>query len=146
MDENNSIEPIYTLSIASKLSGIPTHSIRQYIERGLILPYKTDGNRHLFSEVDIRRLKCIKRSLTEDGVNIAGIRSILALIPCWAIRPCSPEDREKCGAYNSTNQPCWEASDKSALCRNTDCRTCKVYRIPESCQDLKGIFKKIIDK
>lgn len=145
MGEKNSTEPIFTLSIASKLSNIPAHSIRQYIEKGLIIPFRTERNRHLFSEVDILRLKCIKKSLHDDGVNIAGIKSIFSLIPCWAIKPCTVADRENCGAYISTNLPCWEASDKSSLCRNSDCRVCNVYRFPESCKDLKSLFKKMID-
>ncbi|HSG67097.1 MAG TPA: MerR family transcriptional regulator [Bacteroidales bacterium] len=143
MDDQKNIEPIYTLSIASKLSEIPSHSIRQYIERGLIIPFKTSGNRHLFSEVDILRLKCIKKSLTEDGINIAGIKSMFALIPCWVLKPCRASDRENCEAYHSTNKPCWEASGKSELCMTTDCRTCTVYRFPETCKDLKSLLKKL---
>jgi len=34
--------------------------------------------------------------MKKDGLNIAGIRTLLALVPCWAIRPCSDEEREKC--------------------------------------------------
>ena len=145
MGDNNTVEPIYTLSVASKLSGIPPHSIRQYIEKGLIIPFRTKSNRHLFSEVDIARLKCIKKSLIEDGVNIAGIKSIFSLIPCWALKPCCKSDRENCGAYNSSVLPCWEASNKSTLCKNSDCRICPVYRIPETCTDMKTLFKKLID-
>ena len=92
MNKNSveSITPVYTLSIASTLSGIPVHSIRQYIYKGLIIPYKKESNRNLFSQVDILRLKYIHKLLVEDGLNIAGIQSILALIPCWAIRKCHP--------------------------------------------------------
>ena len=94
--ENNSVEsttPVYTLSITSALSGIPVHSIRQYIDKGLIIPFRKETNRNLFSQVDILRLKYIHKLLVEDGLNIAGIRSLLALIPCWAIRQCSLEER-----------------------------------------------------
>ena len=35
-------DPIYTLAVASRLSETPTHSIRQYIDKGLIIPLKTD--------------------------------------------------------------------------------------------------------
>jgi hypothetical protein len=38
--ENNSVirtTPVYTLSTTSTLSGIPIHSIRQYIDKGLII-------------------------------------------------------------------------------------------------------------
>src|SRR5659263_173788 len=113
--ENNSIEsttPVYTLSITSTLSGIPVHSIRQYIDKGLIIPFKKKSNRNLFSQVDILRLKYIHKLLDECGLNIAGIRALLALIPCWAIRSCSLNERENCQAYHTDFFPCWEASEK----------------------------------
>jgi MerR family transcriptional regulator/heat shock protein HspR len=145
--ENNSIEtttPVYTLSIASGLSGIPVHSIRQYIDKGLIVPFRKESGRNLFSTVDIQRLEYIHKLLNEDGLNIAGIRALLALIPCWAIRPCSNEEREKCEAYLSETYPCWEASEKGTLCKNTNCRECEVYRILENFPGVKSFLKTIV--
>lgn len=145
--ENNTISsttPIYTLSIASSLSGIPSHSIRQYIDKGLIIPFRKESNRNLFSEVDILRLKYIHKLLNNSGLNIAGIRAILALIPCWAIRNCNTEGREKCQAFLSDSYPCWEASEKGVLCRNTNCRECEVYRIVENYPDLKSFLRTFI--
>ena len=84
-----STTPVYTLSTTSTLSGIPVHSIRQYIDKGLIIPFKKESSRNLFSQTDILRLKYINKLLNEDGLNIAGIRSLLAVIPCWAITKCS---------------------------------------------------------
>ena len=146
MNKNSveSITPVYTLSIASTLSGIPVHSIRQYIYKGLIIPYKKESNRNLFSQVDILRLKYIHKLLVEDGLNIAGIQSILALIPCWAIRKCSIEDREKCQAFHNDTQPCWEASEKGTHCKNTNCRECEVYRIFENYTNVKSFLKVLI--
>jgi len=145
--ENSSVSstnPVYTMSIASSLSGTPVHSIRQYIDKGLMIPFKKESNRNLFSQVDILRLKFIQKLLDEDGLNIAGIRALLALVPCWAIRPCSDKEREKCQAYHSNSYPCWEASEKGTLCKNTNCRECEVYRIVENYPDLKSFFKTII--
>jgi len=144
---NNSVEsttPVYTLSITSELSGIPVHSIRQYIDKGLIVPYTKESSRHLFSQVDILRLKYIHKLLNEEGLNIAGIRALLAMIPCWNLRSCSPEEREKCEAYESSSFPCWEASEKGTLCRNTNCRECEVYRIVEKYPDVKSFLKTLI--
>ena len=59
----DSTQPVYTLRVASKLTSTPTHSIRQYIDKGLIIPFKTKTNRHLFSNVDIQRLKCITKAI-----------------------------------------------------------------------------------
>lgn len=145
--ENNSIEsttPVFTLSTTSVLSGIPAHSIRQYIDRGLIIPFKKESSRNLFSQVDILRLKFINKLLDEDGLNIAGIRTLLAVIPCWAIRQCSTKEREKCQAFNSVEYPCWEASEKGTQCKNTNCRECEVYRIVENYPDVKTFLKSLI--
>ena len=145
--ENNLIAnttAVYTLSVTSDLSGIPVHSIRQYVDKGLIIPFKKESSRNLFSQVDISRLKYIHKLLVEDGLNIAGIRTLLALIPCWAIRQCSDEEREKCQAFQDINYPCWEASEKGTLCRNTNCRECEIYAIVENYPDLKSFFKTLI--
>src|SRR5450759_1871765 len=139
-----STTPVYTLSTTSTLSGIPGHSIRQYIDKGLIIPFKKESNRNLFSQVDILRLKYIHNLLSEDGLNIAGIRALLALIPCWAIRDCSAGERETCQAYQSVVNPCWEASEKGTLCKNTNCRECEVYRIVENYPDIKSFLKTLI--
>ncbi len=144
---NNSISsttPVYTLSTAASLSGIPIHSIRQYIDKGLIIPFKKESSRNLFSQVDILRLKYIHKLLDEDGLNIAGIRMLLSIIPCWAIRQCSDEEREKCQAYFSESYPCWEASEKGKLCKNTNCRECEVYRTVENYPDVKSYLKTIL--
>ena len=109
--ENNlvaSTTPVYTLSTTSTLSGIPVHSIRQYIDKGLIIPFKKESSRNLFSQVDILRLNFIHKLLDEGGLNIAGIRMLLALIPCWAITECSLAERETCQAYHSDSYPCWK--------------------------------------
>ena len=144
---NNSIAstaPVYTLSTASTLSGIKVHSIRQYMDKGLIIPFRKESYRNLFSQVDILRLKYIHKLLNESGLNIAGIRALLALIPCWAIRSCSLNERENCQAYHTDAFPCWEASEKGQGCKNTDCRECDVYRIVENYQDVKSFLKTVV--
>ena len=145
--ENSLIEsttPVYTLSTTSTLSGIPVHSIRQYIDNGLIIPFKKESNRNLFSQVDILRIKYINNLLNVDGLNTAGIRKLLALIPCWVIRECTAGERETCQAYLSDANPCWEASEKGTLCKNTNCRECEVYRIVENYPDVKSFLKTLI--
>ena len=136
--------PVYTLGVASKLSNTPLHSIRQYIDKGLIIPYKTKSNRHLFSKTDINRLLWIRKQLDEKGLNFAGIKSLYSLIPCWKIKPCTIETRTKCDAYNSNDFPCWEASSKGIKCKNEDCRTCKVYQLSGPELNIKSILKELM--
>jgi MerR family transcriptional regulator/heat shock protein HspR len=120
--KHKNIDPVYTLKIASQLSGVPSHSIRQYIDKGLVLPFRTKSNRHLFSEIDILRLTSIKEDIENNGLNIAGIKAMYSLIPCWEIKPCTEKDRKGCKAYLSVALPCWEAAGKSEICKSVDCR------------------------
>jgi MerR family transcriptional regulator, heat shock protein HspR len=139
-----STTPVYTLSTVATLSGIPAHSIRQYIDKGLIIPFKKDSKRNLFSHIDILRLKYIHKLLDEEGLNIAGIRSLFSLIPCWLIRKCSDEGHRTCLAFNSDSFPCWEASEKGIPCKNFNCRECEVYRIVENYPDIKSFLKTLM--
>lgn len=141
-----SSEPVYTLGIISRLSGIPGHTIRQYVDKSLIIPFTTSKKRHIFSEVDLSRLRCIRNMMDTNGLNVAGIKSVFSLIPCWLIRQCAIEDRTACEAFNSPGLPCWEASKKGPNCRNNDCRLCDVYRLPGECQDYKTLVKRFLSE
>ena len=144
---NKSIEdptaPLYPLRVAAELTGTSIYALRQYVDLGLILPYKTPTNRRMYSKVDIQRILCVRNYLDKYGLNIAGIKALFAAVPCWLIKPCTESDCEQCDAYTSLTQPCWQVSAKGPICQNTDCRICIVYRLPEECNDLKSIIKKL---
>ena len=141
MIDSEAIKPLYTLRVAAELSGISKYSIRQYIDRGLVIPFKTETDRHLFSQIDIKRLKSIQTDLAVNGLNIAGIKRVMAQTPCWLIKPCKESEYSQCNSYSSSNQPCWEVTIKGPICKDTDCRTCNVYLLIESVDDLKELFK-----
>ncbi|MCK4749496.1 MAG: MerR family transcriptional regulator [Bacteroidales bacterium] len=142
--EMNPDTPVFPLQVASQLSQIRAHSIRQYIDRGLIIPFKQTSNRHLFSLNDVDRLKKIQFLIHNNGLNFAGIRALLALIPCWAIRGCSESDRKDCNAYKADYFPCWEASNKGRICKNENCRECEVYKCLSEKANLKSVIKAFI--
>ena len=137
-------DPVYTLGVTSRISGIPAHSIRQYVDMGLIIPFKLESKRHLFSEHDIKRLQLIQELIHVRGLNFAGVRSLMAMLPCWAIRNCPEDVRYSCGAYEEDFKPCWEASDKGRICRNEDCRECEVYHALDSSSGIKSVLKSLL--
>ena len=139
----NSTTPLYPLRVAAELTSTSVYALRQYVDLGLIIPYKTPTNRRLYSKVDIQRILCIRKYLDEYGLNIAGIKALFAAVPCWLIKPCTESDCEQCDAYTSLTQPCWQVTVKGSTCQNVDCRVCEVYRLPEECSDLKSILKKL---
>ena len=137
-------EAVYTLGVTSKLSGIPAHSVRQYIDKGLLIPYKLDSMRHLFSKNDVNRLKHIHQLIHEKGLNFAGIRALFSMIPCWAIVKCPEAERGDCEGYLSDLSPCWEATNKGPACKNKECRECAVYSCFSHSADLRSVIRELV--
>lgn len=78
--ENSSEEARYVISIAARIVGVGTQTLRYYERAGLVSPSRSEGKRRLYSQADVERLKKIKR-LTEDlGINLAGVEVILRLM------------------------------------------------------------------
>jgi len=142
--EEQSSMPLFTLGIASQLSEIPGHSIRQYIDEGLIIPFKLESKRHLFSRNDVQRLNTIKSLIRDKGLNFAGVRALMGMIPCWKMIDCPEESRSSCGGYMEDFQPCWQASEKGRHCKNENCRECKVYHAIDMDSGIKSVLKSIL--
>jgi len=71
-------EAVYIISVAAELAGVHPQTLRIYERKGLIEPYRTPGGTRRYSEADLRRLSLIQE-LTNAGVNLEGVRRILAL-------------------------------------------------------------------
>lgn len=69
---------VYIISVAAELAGVHPQTLRIYERKGLVRPYRTSGNTRRYSEADIDRLRRIQR-LTQEGMNLAGAKRILAL-------------------------------------------------------------------
>jgi DNA-binding transcriptional MerR regulator len=69
---------VYIISVAAELAGVHPQTLRIYERKGLVRPHRTRGNTRRYSEADIDRLRRIQR-LTQEGVNLAGAKLIMAL-------------------------------------------------------------------
>ncbi len=72
-------EPVYLISIVSKILDIHPQTLRQYERENLISPSRSDGRIRLYSQRDIDRIKLILRLTREMGVNLAGVDVVLRL-------------------------------------------------------------------
>lgn len=70
--------PVYAISVAAKLCGVHAQTLRLYERKGLVEPHRS-GNRRLYSEVDIKRLRYICYLTRHEGVNLSGVRIILEI-------------------------------------------------------------------
>jgi MerR family transcriptional regulator/heat shock protein HspR len=95
----------------------------------------------LYSQSDLNRIACIRDLIEKKGLNLAGIKSLLAMIPCWQIKPCSEKDRKICGAFTDQSFPCWIVKNKGEKCQLEECRECNVYQSLSMCTNFKEYLK-----
>ena len=73
-------DPVFVISVAARMVGVRTQTLRYYERLGLIEPSRTRGNQRVFSRRDVERVRRI-RSLTDDlGVNLAGVEVVIKLL------------------------------------------------------------------
>ncbi|MFZ5775446.1 MAG: MerR family transcriptional regulator [Thermodesulfobacteriota bacterium] len=119
-------EPIYPISVASKLLSLHPRTLRIYEEEGLIKPARF-GNKRYFSNNDIEWIKCLRSLIHERGISIPGIKMLLELTPCWEITKCPAEKRERCSAYIDRSVPCWQRASNACAKELEQCENCEVY-------------------
>ena len=69
---------VYVISVAAELAGVHAQTLRIYERRGLVEPARTPGGSRRYSEIDIALLRRIQE-LTNEGLNLAGVKRVLAL-------------------------------------------------------------------
>lgn len=72
-------EPRYVISIAARIVGIETHTLRYYERIGLVQPYRSKGKFRYYSEIDIERLRHIKTLMCDLGINLAGVEVVIRM-------------------------------------------------------------------
>jgi len=73
------IEPRYVISIAARMVGVPTYTLRYYERIGIIEPTRSRGNIRLYSDSDVALLRKAKTLINDLGVNLAGVSVILRM-------------------------------------------------------------------
>ena len=69
---------LFSISVAAELAGLHPQTLRIYEREGLLDPARSSGGTRRYSRRDIEKLAAIC-ALTADGLNLAGIRRVLAL-------------------------------------------------------------------
>jgi MerR family transcriptional regulator, heat shock protein HspR len=69
---------LYSISVAAELAGLHPQTLRIWEREGLLEPARSAGGTRRYSQNDITRLMEIT-ALAGDGLNLAGIRRVLAL-------------------------------------------------------------------
>jgi MerR family transcriptional regulator/heat shock protein HspR len=70
---------LYTMAVASRLTGMHPQTLRKYERAGLLRPSRQSGNQRLYSNADVLRLRRIRYLVEVLGVNIAGLALTLRM-------------------------------------------------------------------
>lgn len=134
---NNTI--CYSIGEAADVLGVSVPTLRLYEREGLILPIRKSSRHRLFTETDLDRVRSLRQMINHKKISIAGIRSLLSMIPCWKMMDCPEETRSHCPAFQSTDNPCWMVENKPSKCSRANCRSCTVYIQSADCNAVKQI-------
>jgi MerR family transcriptional regulator/heat shock protein HspR len=70
---------VFMISVAAELAEMHPQTLRMYEARGLITPKRSPKNTRLYSQADVERLRRIQRMTNEEGLNLAGVETVLEL-------------------------------------------------------------------
>ncbi len=70
---------VFMISVAAELAEMHPQTLRMYEARGLIMPQRSPKNTRLYSQEDVDRLRRIQRMTAEEGLNLAGVETVLEL-------------------------------------------------------------------
>jgi MerR family transcriptional regulator/heat shock protein HspR len=75
----DSEQGVFMISVAAELAEMHPQTLRMYEARGLIEPQRSPKNTRLYSQRDVERLRRIQRMTSKQGLNLAGVETVLAL-------------------------------------------------------------------
>jgi MerR family transcriptional regulator/heat shock protein HspR len=70
---------VFMISVAAELAEMHPQTLRMYEARGLITPKRSPKNTRLYSQADVERLRRIQQMTSKQGLNLAGVETVLQL-------------------------------------------------------------------
>ncbi len=129
-------EPTYSIGLAARKVGVSVPGLRLHEREGLILPVRTPTNRRVYSLNDLRIVQTAQHLIHDQGLNFAGIRRLMAFLPCWKIRDCDSATYRKCKVPCITDNPCWSSGEALSQKCEEHCQSCPVYEMAYQIGDL----------
>jgi len=87
------VDDQFFISVAAEMLGMHPQTLRKYDRMGIIQPSRTVGSMRLYTREELERLRLIKHLVDELGINLAGIKRLLAVAEVMQrIRPLMDEN------------------------------------------------------
>ena len=69
---------LFSISVASEVTGVNQQMLRVYEERGLLTPHRTEGGTRRYTGSELELIREID-ALVKTGINLAGVGRVLEL-------------------------------------------------------------------
>lgn len=114
---------LYAIGTVAQLIDEHPETIRVWERNKLIFPDR-QGYQRKYSNNDLKRLMFIKSLIHDKGLNLAGVRQMISMYPCWYKRNCRGGKAKNTLTPVNESKPCWKQegtyclipSDQSELC------------------------------
>lgn len=70
---------VFVISVAAQLTGMHPQTLRTYDRLGIVTARRTRGRGRRYSPRDVQRLRLVQHLSQTEGINLEGIRRILAM-------------------------------------------------------------------
>ncbi|MGD7707541.1 heat shock protein transcriptional repressor HspR [Microlunatus sp. Y2014] len=70
---------IFVISVAAQLAGMHPQTLRTYDRLGIVTARRTRGRGRRYSPRDVQRLRLVQHLSQDEGINLEGIKRILAM-------------------------------------------------------------------
>ena len=127
-----------------KIGGVARHFhisvdlLRLYEREGLLIPIKSSKGTRYYTERDYPWIETLMRLVRDYRLNFAGVRHLLALLPCWDVRHCDGTERSHCATTAESSNPCWV--HHTCCWPGKDCYECEIYRAAPACENMKSVL------
>ena len=76
---DDTVRPVFMISVAAELAEMHPQTLRTYERRGLIRPRRSSKSTRLYSLDDVEKLRRIQQLVGECGLNLAGVERVLEM-------------------------------------------------------------------
>ena len=73
-------EPCFVISVAARMLGVRTQTLRYYESLGLVDPARTRGGQRVYSRRDVETVRRMRSLIDDLGVNLAGVEVVINLL------------------------------------------------------------------
>lgn len=133
--------PVYTIGVIADLLRVHPETLRIWERQRLVKPARRKGQR-LYSANDVRRLKFIRYLTDHKGLNLAGVKQVVEMYPCWWLDNCrggtptEPGTRTTKACWREEGTYCHAVLDKADLCAG-----CRIYENRARCESCTRLQK-----